>query len=375
MKRLIVLLAVMGVAVGLLAYSRMRTSAPRISGFIEADEIRVGSRVGGRVAEVLVSEGEAVRSGQALMRLDPYDLQERLAEAKAQLAARTAVYEKLKAGLRPEEIAQAQAKVDGLTATVAKLVAGPRAEEIAAANSRLQLANAQLDRTNRSNDRLQGLYKRDPNSVSREDLDRAVEEMKVAEANVRVREEELQLLKHGTREEEKAEARAQLEQARQALQMATNGFRAEEIAEAQAAMTAAQATVAAVEVQLRELDIRSGIDGVVEALELRPGDLVAPGGPVLSILDTGRMWVRAYLPENRLDVKVGDSLDVTVDSFPGQRLTGRVTFVSTQAEFTPRNVQTAEERSKQVFRIKVEVADPEKKLRAGMAADVWLPQR
>ncbi len=95
---------------------------------------------------------------------------------------------------------------------------------------------------------------------------------------MRVREEELQLLKHGTREEEKAEARAQLEQARQALQMATNGFRAEEIAEAQAAMTAAQATVAAVEVQLRELDIRSGIDGVVEALELRPGDLVAPGG-------------------------------------------------------------------------------------------------
>ncbi len=126
MKRLIVLLAVMGVAVGLLAYSRMRTSAPRISGFIEADEIRVGSRVGGRVAEVLVAEGEAVRSGQALMRLDPYDLHERLAEAKAQLAARTAVYEKLKAGLRPEEIAQAQAKVDGLTATVAKLVAGPR---------------------------------------------------------------------------------------------------------------------------------------------------------------------------------------------------------------------------------------------------------
>ncbi len=92
-------------------------------------------------------------------------------------------------------------------------------------------------------------------------------------------------------------------------------FAQEEIAEAQAAMTAAQATVAAVEVQLRELDIRSGIDGVVEALELRPGDLVAPGGPVLSILDTGRMWVRAYLPENRLDVKVGDSLDVTVDSF------------------------------------------------------------
>lgn len=373
MRRLAALIVVVAVAAGLLAYSRIRTSAPRISGFIEADEIRLGSRVGGRIAAVLVTEGESVTVGQTLLRLDPFDLQERLAEAQAQLAARAAVHQKLKSGLRPEEIAQSKAKVDGLTATVAKLVAGPRSEEIAAASSRLELARAQLDRANRSNDRLQGLFKRDPNNVSREDLDRAIEEMKVAEANVHVRQEELQLLKHGTRDEEKAEARAQLEQAQQALQMATIGYRAEEIAEAQAAMTAAQAAVAAIEIQLGELEIKAGVNGVVEALELRPGDLVAPGGPVLSVLDTSRMWVRAYLPENRLDLKIGDKLSVTVDSFPDRIFIGHVTFVSTQAEFTPRNVQTAEERSKQVFRIKVEVDDPDKQLRAGMAADVWLP--
>lgn len=373
MRRLALLLIVVALASGLLAYSRIRTSPPRISGFVEADEIRVGSRVGGRVAEVLVSEGEQVKPGQVLLKLAPYDLHERLAEAQAQLAARTATHTKLKAGLRPEEIAQAQAQVDGLTATLAKLIAGPREEEIAAANSRLELSKAQLDRAHRSNDRLQSLYKRDPNSVSREDLDRAIEEMKVAEATQRVRQEELQLLKHGTREEEKAEARARLEQAKQALQMATKGYREEEIAEAAAAVTAAEATVAAAEIQLKELEITSGINGTVEALELRPGDLVAPGGPVLSILDNNRMWVRAYLPENRLDVKLGDKLPVTVDSFPNDKFEGTVTFVSTQAEFTPRNVQTAEERSKQVFRIKVEIQDPDKKLRAGMAADIWLP--
>ena len=340
---------------------------------MEADEIRVGSRVGGRIAEVLVAEGANVTADQLLLRLDPYDLRERLTEAKAQLAARTATYEKLKSGLRPEEVAQAQARVDGLTATVDKLVAGPRAEEIAAATSRVELARAQLDRANRSNERLQTLYKRDATSVSREDLDRGVEEMKVAEASFRVRQEELRLLQHGTREEEKAESRAALEEAKQALQMARKGYRDEEIAEAAAAVAAAQASVAAVEIQLREVEIKSGINGVVEALQLRPGDLVAPGGPVLSILDTERMWVRAYLPENRLDVKVGDKLKITVDSFPDKSFNGRVTYVSTQAEFTPRNVQTSEERSRQVFRIKIEVDDPDHQLRAGMAADVWLP--
>ncbi len=228
MKRLAVVLVVVLITTGLLAYSRIHKPLPRISGFVEADEIRVGSRIGGRISEVLVAEGQSVTAGQVLIKLDPYDLQERLAEAEAQLAARTATYEKLKAGLRAEEIAQAQAQVDFLSATLAKLVAGPRAEEIAAGTSRLELAQAQLDRAHRSNDRLQALYKRDPTSVSREDLDRAVEEVKVAEATQRVRQEELQLLKHGTREEEKAEARAQLEQAKQALQMATKGYRTEE---------------------------------------------------------------------------------------------------------------------------------------------------
>lgn len=372
MKRLLIPIAVILVVLALLVISRLIPQEAKVSGFIEADEIRVGSRVGGRIAEVLVAEGEEVDADQVLIRLDPYDLEQRLAEATAQLAARQAVLDKLKAGLRPEEVGQAQARVDRLQATVAKLVAGPRREEIAAARSRLTLAKAQIERAKSSLDRLQTLYTRDPSSVSREEIDRAVEEFKVAEASQQVREEELQLLERGTREEEKAEARAQLEEAQQALAMATKGFRPEEIAEAQAAVEAARAAVEAVKVQRSELEIRSGVDGRVEALELRPGDLVAPNGPVLSILDTNRMWVRAYLPENRLDLRIGDQLPVTVDSFPDRTFVGTVTFISNQAEFTPRNVQTPEERSKQVFRVKVELADQRHELRAGMAADVWL---
>ena len=375
MKRRLLLLLLVTVIVGMLVASRFLTQPVKISGYIEADEVRVGSRVGGRVSEVLVREGQQITRGQSLLRLQPYDLQLRLAEACSQLAAREAVLAKLKAGLRPEEVAQAQARVNRLTATVAKLVAGPREEEVAAARARLTLSKAQRDRAKRSYERIQALYSRDATSVSREELDRVLEDSQVAEATHQVRQEELQLLERGTRDEEKDEARAQLEEAAQALAMAKSGFRAEEIAEAAATVNAAQATVDAIKIQIYELEVLSYVNGVVEALELRPGDLVAPNAPLLSLLDTSRIWVRAYVPENRLNVRIGDKFWVTVDSFPKRDFEGTVTYISNQAEFTPRNVQTPDERSGQVFRIKVELSDDAHELRPGMAADVWLDRQ
>ncbi len=372
MKYSLLVILLVAVVAGLLVTSRYLPHSTKISGFIEADEVRVGSRVGGRVSDVLVVEGQPVSRGQILLRLQPYDLQQRLAEANSLLAARAAVSAKLKAGLRPEEIGQTQARVDRLTATLAKLVAGPRNEEVAAARSRLTLSTAQLDRAKRSHERIQGLSSRDSSSVSREELDRALEDFQVAEATQHVREEELQLLEHGTRDEEKSEAQSQLDEALQALHMAKNGYRIEEIAEAEAHVAAVQATIEALQIQIKELEIVSEVDGVVEALELRPGDLVAPNAPALSLLDTSRIWVRAYLPEDRLNVRLGDRFAVTVDSFPNREFVGTVTYVSNQAEFTPRNVQTPDERSGQVFRIKVEVQDQTHELRPGMAADVWL---
>ena len=375
MKRRLLLLLLVTVIVGMLVASRFLTQPVKISGYIEADEVRVGSRVGGRVSEVLVREGQQITRGQSLLRLQPYDLQLRLAEALSQLAAREAVLAKLKAGLRPEEVAQTQARVNRLTATVAKLVAGPREEEVAAARARLTLSMAQRDRAKRSYERIQALYSRDATSVSREELDRVLEDSQVAEATHQVRQEELQLLERGTRDEEKAEARAQLEEAAQALAMAKSGFRAEEIAETAATVNAAQAAVDAIKIQINELEVLSDVNGVVEALELRPGDLVAPNAPLLSLLDTSRIWVRAYVPENRLNVRIGDRFWVTVDSFPKRDFEGTVTYISNQAEFTPRNVQTPDERSGQVFRIKVELSDDAHELRPGMAADVWLDRQ
>jgi multidrug resistance efflux pump len=203
-------------------------------------------------------------------------------------------------------------------------------------------------------------------------MDRAVEELHAAQAMLDVRTKELELLKAGSRPEEIAEAAARLKEAEEALALTRSGYRSEEIEQAKAARDAAQAALDAIRRRKEELTIRSPVPGVIEALELQPGDLVAASAPVLSILDERRLWVRAYVPENRLGITVGQKLWVTVDSFPRARFAAEVTFIARQAEFTPSNVQTPEERSKQVFRIKVTLQEGHDRLHPGMAADVWL---
>jgi multidrug resistance efflux pump len=210
------------------------------------------------------------------------------------------------------------------------------------------------------------------NATTQENLDQATEALAAAEAAVAAQQEELNLLEAGTREEAIRSARAKVEEARLAWELAKQGFREEEIAQAQAARDAAAAAVDAIGQRIEELTIRSPVDGVVEALDLQPGDLAPAAGPVMSLMDVSHMWVRAYVPENRLDLELGQEMRVTVDSFPGEEFAAELTFISRQAEFTPSNVQTPEERVKQVFRIKVELREGLDRLRPGMAADVWL---
>lgn len=357
---------------GLLVYSQMRVEPLKVSGYVEADEIRLGSRVGGRVKAVHCQEGQAVTAGTLLLELEEFDLLARKAEAAAQVAASEAELARLKNGFRDEEIAQAQARVERLAAKHKMLVDGPRAEEINAARARRDLAIAQVERAKLTYARLKDLFAQETGSVSRDEVDRSTEEVKVTEQTQRVREEELQLLEEGTRAEEIAAAAAELKEAEEALKLFKAGNRPEDIAQAEAAVAAVQAALAAIEVQLNELQICASVDGVVEAIELQPGDMVGMGTPILSLMDTRTLWVRAYVPESRLDIAIDQEVRITTDSFTNESFRGKVTFISRQAEFTPRNAQTPEERSKQVFRIKVTLLDGLDKLRPGMAADVWL---
>jgi HlyD family secretion protein len=370
-KRLLALSVIAALLAAAILYDHYRATTDKVSGFIEADEIRVGSRVGGRVQSVHVQEGQRVTKQQVLVELEPYDLQERLREAEAKRAAEQATLDRLQKGYRAEEKAQAKAHYEQLKAEQDKLVYGPRDQEVEVARRQLDVANAQLDLAKQNHARVATLAQ--SRAVAQEELDRAGEQLRAAQATVELRSQELNLLEVGTRPEDLARIKAQVEEAYQAWQLTENGYRAEDIAAAQAARDAAQFAVDALHIQLEELKIKSPLDGVVEAMELQPGDLVTPSAPVLSMLDDQHLWVRAYVPQNRVGIQVGQSLQVVLDSFPDEPLEGKVIFVARQAEFTPSNVQTPEERSKLVFRIKVAVPNPEHKLLPGMSADVWLP--
>ncbi len=369
-QRVGIVVVVVVLLVGLIAYSQFRPAANHVSGSIEADEIRVGSRIGGRVSAVHVVEGQRVKQGQQLVELEPFDLLEREQEAAMSLAALEADYQRLSAGFRPEEIAQAQARHDQFKARYDLLVAGPREQEIEAAKGRVEIAESEETLSQQNYLRSKQLI--DKKAISQAEFDTVVEQLDGARAMLAVRKQELALLLAGTREEEQREAKARVDEAEQAWQLMKNGYRAEEIAKAKAARDAAQAALDLIREQKKELVITCPIDGVIEALDLQKGDLAPAGAPVLSVMDDSHLWIRAYVPQNRIGLQVGQKLSVTVDSFPGQAFQGQVSFISRQAEFTPSNAQTPEERSKQVFRIKVNLLDTSPRLRPGMTADVWL---
>ncbi|HEY1068326.1 MAG TPA: HlyD family efflux transporter periplasmic adaptor subunit, partial [Pirellulales bacterium] len=358
---------------GLLLYSQSLAPPPKVSGFVEADEIRLGSRVGGRVTRVHVEEGQAVKRGDVLIELEPFDLVQRLAQAKADMAARKQEVERTKEGYRKEEIAQAAARLAQAKARSAKLTAGSRPEDVEAARSRQRLALATLDLAKIAQTRVRQAFEK--NAKTQQELDEAITAVTVAEQELQVRDQELALMEQGARQEDRDEAAAAVEEAAQAHEFYVNGYRAEEKAEAQAAYEAAEAAVSVIEQQLKELTIRAPSDGVIEAVDLQPGDLVGANTPAVTMIDSQRMWLRAYIPENRMSLKVEQLVTVTLDSFPNETFPAKVTFVSRQAEFTPGNVQTIEERSKQVFRIKVEFQTAKDRIRAGMIGDVWLDKK
>lgn len=372
--RFLVLVLIIVAGAGALIVFQFREEPLKVSGTIEADQIRVGSRVGGRVQRVLVEEGQHLQPGEEMVLLEPFDLLERQAEAKLELAARQAAYQKLAAGYRVEEVAEARALRDQAQAAHEEAVAGPRPQEIRAAREALKQAEAEQQLAQKTFERTEELYGK--KAASKEDLDQRMSELKVAQAKVDAATAQLALLEEGTRKEVIAQAKAKLDQAQANLDRLEHGYRSEEVAEAKARMQAAQAAVDVLEQQIEELKIISPIKGVVEASDLREGDIIAANAPVISLLDTGKLWVRAYVPGRLLGhVQPGAELIVVADGYPDRQFKGKVVFLAQEGEFTPNNVQTPEERGKRVFRIKVLLEGDTSMLHPGMSGDVYLDPR
>jgi HlyD family secretion protein len=339
------------------------------SGTVEFPDVRVGSLVGGRVERVLVREGERAAAGDALVALDPREWRSALEEARALAEATARELDLLRAGPRAEEIAAAEAEAKRLELLWSVLAQGPRPEEVEAARERVNEARAALVEAEARFERERQL--RSSGSSSQERVDEAHAAREIARARAAAAEQQLQLLEKGLRPEEVEAARqAHVAQAERVRALRA-GARPEEIAAKQATLEAARARIAVAESKLDELTIRAPADCFVQTLDVRPGDLIAPGAPVAVLLLAEEPWVTVYVPEGELaSVRVGGGARVLPDGHPP--LQGRVAWVSRVAEFTPRNVQTRGERVTQVFAVKVVVEGDVGRLKDGMWADVAL---
>jgi HlyD family secretion protein len=341
------------------------------SGTIETREIRVGSKAGGRVLEVLVVEGQEVQAGQPLVKFDIAELQTQLSQAQARVEQQRARLLRLERGARPEEKAQARAATEAARATLEAVRNGPRPEEIAQARASVAAASAEVNSAEAEFKRMERL--RETGDISRQDFDTAKFRHDNMRARLQAEQERLRLLLSGSRQEDIRAAEERFKQAQEAENLVLAGPRSEEIADARAQLNEAMAGVEQIKVQLAEGEVTAPANSVVEVVSVRPGDLLTPNQPVARLLERDQIWVRIYIPEPQLGlVKVGQRAQIVVDTFPKEPFDGTIEQINSEGEFTPRNIQSRDERAHQVFGVKVRIDNREGKLKPGMAADVTI---
>src|SRR5215467_7725180 len=316
---------VLCVAGGLTWWFTQRAAEPGeliLHGNVDLRQVQLSFNNSERIAAVLVQEGDRVRKGQLVARLDTSRLEPQVAQAEAQAAAQRQVVTRLHNGSRREEIAQARANVESARASVVK-------------------AKSNYERLKSAAEISAG------RAVRQQDVDDAKAALDVAQAQLAVNEK--------------------------ALDLAVIGPRKEDIAQNEAQLRGNEAQLALLRQQLVDAQLIAPVDAVVRTRILEPGDMASPQKPVFSLAITDPKWIRAYVSEPDLGkVHSGMTASVMVDSFPKRRFEGWVGFVSPVAEFTPKTVQTEELRTSLVYEVRVFVKDPSDELRLGMPATVYL---
>ncbi len=343
------------------------------SGTVEARTISVGSRAGGRVKEVVVREGDRVVAGQKLLVLEAGDLEAQLLQAQGQLDQAQANLEKLEKGARPEEIEQARARATTATAAFEQTRTGARSEEIAGAQARLAAQEAAAQKAQLDVERFRLLFSK--GAASRSELDNAETNLKAAAAQRDALRETLDELKHGSRKEELEQAAARAHEAQASSRLVQAGSRVEDIKAARGQVEAAQGRLNQIQVLLDELIVKAPRPSRVEALDLRPGDILSPNATAATLLEEDQLYVRIYVPETLIGrIHPGQEVPVSVDSFAGRTFKGVVEHVNIVGEYSPRNLQTADERADQVFAARIGLHEGHDVLRAGMAAFISVPK-
>jgi HlyD family secretion protein len=381
-KKLPILIVVL--LIGAAAVYAWRTSkkAPDnrliVSGNIELNEIKIAFKTAGRLVERAVDEGADVKKGQVLARMDREQLQAQrerstagLSSSESQIVQAQTALEWQKATLsadidaRHADLASAQARLS-------ELRTGARPQEQRDAQAAVEAASAEAARARKDWERAQTLYKNDDISTAQFDQFRG--RFESAEAQLKQAKEREALVLAGPRAEQIAAQEAAVARARAAVkQSEANAMevrrRTEELTTRRAEINRARASVSLVDTQLNDTVAVSPVDGVVLVKSADPGEVLAAGTSVLTIGDIDHPWVRAYINEpDRVKIRLGQDVKVTTD-VPGKVFHGKVTFISSQAEFTPKQIQTQQERVKLVYRIKIEVENPGRELKSNMPVD------
>ncbi len=351
----------------------------KVSGNIELTEVKAAFKISGKLIELHADEGTPVTKGMVLARLDAEQIrrtrgrdQASLKSAETQLVQTQTAVEYQRASLAAE-LGMRRADIQQADAHLRELLAGSRSQEVQQARATVEEARAQHEQARGDWERGQKLIHND--DISRSQYDQLKSRFESTAAALKKTEENLKLVMEGPRVEQIDSARAQLDRAKASLRMTEAAQlelkrKEEELQTRRAELARAQAQVSIVDSQLDDTVVASPINGVVLVKSTEPGEVLAAGTTFATLGDLDNPWLRAYINERDLGrVKLGMKAGVSTDSFPGKVYWGRVSFISAEAEFTPKQIQTAEERVKLVYRIKIEVANPQHELKSNMPAD------
>jgi len=386
-KRIIPPVVLVLVVIGLGAYffiSKRANDLDRIdlTGHVEATEVDLSFRLAGHVARIPVSEGSLVGTGDLLAELRQSVYQARRDQAAAKVDEIEAYRASLMTAIQTREgvitsgVEQAKAGVLAAQARYKSLTTGSREQEVRAAEAALELAQVEHDKRQADYERMKRLAERQ--IISRSDFEAVEAAYEVSRAALTAAREQYELVKLGPREEAVEEGRAYLSGSTASLGAARASLGEVDklkmdLKVVQAQKAQAEALLAMAEDDLNETRILAPFAGFITVRAVEPGEFIQPGAPVLTLVKLDRVWVNTYVPETKLGrVKLGQAAEVRTDSFPDKVYPGRVTYISPEAEFTPKNVQTKEERVKLVYRIKVSLDNPDQELKPGMPVDIAL---
>jgi HlyD family secretion protein len=353
-----------------------------VSGNLELTEVDLSFKVAGKLTELNVREGDWVKKGDIIARLDAAQLMQQLARDEAAIVNAQSQYQQLQTSIeyqratlesdvavRRAELNQAQAKLD-------ELLAGSRQQEIQQAQAAVNDAVAWNDAARQDWDRAQTLYKNEDISTSQYDQARAKYDS--TQAQLRQAQERFALVKEGPRKEEIEGAKAAVVRGQAAVRQAEANRlelqrKEQELAARRSDIDKARAQVGITKTQIDDTVIAAPIDAVIQVKSAEVGEVLAAGTTVVSLGDLDHPWLRAYINETDLGrVKLNQEARLTTDSFPNKSYMGRISFISPEAEFTPKQIQTKEERVKLVYRIKIDVDNKEHELKNNMPVDAEL---